>query len=58
MPPDAATRFVASARADGVDAQQVDIPFADHAFDLGPDGSLGHQAAFSVLERWVTDRVR
>lgn len=58
VPPDGATRFVAAARAAGVDAQQVDIPFADHAFDTGPDGSLGHQAAFSVLEDWVTRRAR
>ncbi|MDD7938408.1 alpha/beta hydrolase [Actinomycetospora lutea] len=58
VPPEGAAHFVASARAAGVDAQQVDIPFADHAFDVGPDGSLGHQAAFSVLADWVTRRVR
>ncbi|WP_166659755.1 alpha/beta hydrolase [Actinomycetospora succinea] len=58
VPPEGATRFVEAARAAGVDAEQVDIPFADHAFDTGPDGSLGHQAAFSTLEAWVTAQVR
>lgn len=58
VPPEGATRFVEAARAAGVDARQVDIPFADHAFDVGPDGALGHQAASSILQQWATDRVR
>lgn len=58
VPPEGATDFVEAARAAGVDAQQVDVPFADHAFDTGPDGSLGHQAAFSVLAAWAAERVR
>lgn len=57
MPPTGAERFVQAARAAGVDAQQVDVPFADHAFDVGPAGSLGRQAAWSVLQRWAGDRV-
>jgi acetyl esterase/lipase len=57
VPPGGTVRFVATARAAGVDAEQVEVPFADHAFDTGPDGSLGHQAAFSVLSRWAAGRV-
>ena len=57
VPPEGATRFLEAARAAGVDTAQADIPFADHAFDTGPDGSLGHQAAFSTLEHWVTAQV-
>lgn len=49
-------RFVAAARADGVDAGQVTIPFVDHAFDV-VDGSLGAQAAQSVLQHWAATRV-
>ena len=49
-------RFVAAARADGVDATLVTIPFADHAFDV-VDGSLGAQAAQSVLQHWAATRV-
>ncbi|MEJ2885077.1 alpha/beta hydrolase [Actinomycetospora aeridis] len=56
VPPGGATRFVEAARAAGVDAEQVDIPFADHAFDTGPDGSLGHQAASTVLAQWVREQ--
>ncbi|HSK60094.1 MAG TPA: alpha/beta hydrolase fold domain-containing protein [Actinomycetospora sp.] len=57
VPPGGAERFVEVARAAGVDAEQVDIPFADHAFDVGPAGSLGHQAATSVLEHWAAEQV-
>jgi acetyl esterase len=56
VPPGGATRLVDAARATGVDATQVDIPFADHAFDTGPDGSLGHQAGFTVLAHWVREQ--
>jgi acetyl esterase len=56
VPPEGAARFVGAARAAGVDAEQVEVPFADHAFDTGPDGSLGHQAAFSVLSDWAAGR--
>ncbi|MCD2195782.1 alpha/beta hydrolase [Actinomycetospora endophytica] len=49
-------RFVAAARAGGVDATLVTVPFADHAFDV-VDGSLGAQAASSVLRAWAAGRV-
>jgi acetyl esterase/lipase len=49
-------RFVAAARATGVDATLVTVPFADHAFDV-VDGSLGAQAATSVLQHWAATRV-
>ena len=57
VPPSGADGFVDAARAAGVPVERVDLPFADHAFDTGPDGSLGHQAAFSVLGRWAGDQV-
>lgn len=57
VPPGGAYRFVEAARRAGVDAERVAIPFADHAFDAGPLGSLGHQAAFSVIERWAAAKV-
>jgi acetyl esterase len=49
-------RFVAAARTTGVDADLVTIPFADHAFDV-VDGSLGAQAATSILAHWAATRV-
>jgi acetyl esterase/lipase len=49
-------RFAAAARADGVDATLVRVPFADHAFDV-VDGSLGAQAASSILQHWASTRV-
>ena len=49
-------RFVTAARATGVDATLVTIPFADHAFDV-VDGSLGAQAATSILAHWAAARV-
>ena len=57
VPPGGAERFVDAARAAGVDAERVDVPFADHAFDVGPAGSLGHQAGTSVLEHWAAEQV-
>ena len=49
-------RFAAAARATGVDATLVTVPFVDHAFDV-VDGSLGAQAATSVLQHWAESRV-
>ena len=49
-------RFVVAARAGGVDASLVSVPFADHAFDV-VDGSLGAQAASSILQHWASTRV-
>jgi acetyl esterase/lipase len=49
-------RFVAAARTTGVGADLVTIPFADHAFDA-VDGSLGAQAATSILAHWAATRV-
>ena len=57
VPPAGAERFVDAARAAGVDVERVEVPFADHAFDVGPAGSLGHQAAVSVIERWAGEQV-
>ncbi|PVZ15066.1 alpha/beta hydrolase [Actinomycetospora cinnamomea] len=57
VPPAGAERFVDAARVAGVAVERVDVPFADHAFDLGPAGSLGHQTAWSVLERWAGEQV-
>jgi acetyl esterase len=57
VPPAGAQRFVDAARAAGVAVDRVDVPFADHAFDIGPAGSLGHQAAWSVLAHWAGERV-
>ena len=45
-------RFVAAARARGVDTTMVELPFLDHAFDT-VDGSLGEQAARSILQHWA-----
>lgn len=49
-------RFVAAARGAGVDTTLVTVPFADHAFDA-IEGSLGSQAATSVLQHWAGSRV-
>lgn len=49
-------RFVTAARGTGVDAALVTIPFTDHAFDV-VDGSLGAQAASSVLQHWASARL-
>jgi dienelactone hydrolase len=49
-------RFAGAARSSGVDATLVTIPFVDHAFDV-VDGSLGAQAASSVLQHWASTRV-
>jgi hypothetical protein len=48
---------VSAARAAGVDAELVSVPFADHAFDTFAAGSLGHQAAFSIVENWSRAQV-
>jgi acetyl esterase len=57
VPPSGADGFVDAAQAARVPVDRVDVPFADHAFDTGPDGSLGHQASFSVLEAWAGEQV-
>ncbi|MHC1563328.1 alpha/beta hydrolase [Actinomycetospora sp. C-140] len=57
VPPGGTSRYVETAQGSGVTAERVAIPFADHAFDTGPDGSLGHQAAFSVLAHWAGGQV-
>jgi acetyl esterase/lipase len=56
VPPGGPARFVGAARAAGVRAQLVSIPYADHAFDV-VDGSLGEQAAFSITEHWVSEQI-
>ena len=57
VPPGGTSRYVDAARAAGVAVDRVAIPFADHAFDIGPDGSLGHQAASSVVAHWAGEQV-
>ena len=57
VPPASLSRFVAAARAAGVDAELVSVPFADHSFDTFAAGSLGHQAAYSISTNWAQDRV-
>jgi acetyl esterase len=44
--------FVRDARAAGVDAALVVIPFADHSFDL-TFGAIGHQIKLSVFDRFL-----
>jgi acetyl esterase len=56
VPPAGLERFVSAARATDVDATLVTIPFADHAFDV-VDGSLGAQAASTILAHWAATRV-
>ncbi|WP_433038330.1 alpha/beta hydrolase [Actinomycetospora sp. CA-053990] len=56
VPPGGPARFVHAARDVSVDARLVSIPYADHAFDQ-VDGSLGEQAAFSIVRRWADDQV-
>jgi len=47
--------FVRDARAAGVDATLLVIPFADHSFDLTFD-SIGHQIKLSVFARFLRAR--
>jgi dipeptidyl aminopeptidase/acylaminoacyl peptidase len=44
--------FVRDARAEGIDANLVVIPFADHSFDLTFD-AIGHQIKLSVFARFM-----
>lgn len=56
VPPAGPEAFVAAARAAGVDATAVTVPFANHAYDVGGVNSLGNQVRRSVSDRWLTDR--
>lgn len=56
VPPGGVARFVDAARAAGVDATLVRVPFANHAYDLLAYESLGNQLRRTVSERWLTDR--
>jgi acetyl esterase/lipase len=47
-------RFVAQARAAGVDVELVAVPYADHVFD-GRRGSIGEQAYRQLTARWLRD---
>lgn len=56
VPPAGPEAFVAAARAAGVDATLVTVPFANHAYDVGGVGSLGNQIRRTVGDRWLADR--
>jgi acetyl esterase len=53
VPPGGVTRFVDAARAAGVDATLVRVPYANHAYDTLGTGSLGNQASRSIREHWL-----
>jgi acetyl esterase len=53
VPPGGVSRFVAAARAAGVDATLVAMPYANHAYDTLGTGSLGNQASRSIREHWL-----
>ena len=53
VPPGGVSRFVAAARAAGVDATLVAMPYANHAYDTLGTGSLGNQASGSIREHWL-----
>ncbi|WP_158075601.1 alpha/beta hydrolase [Actinokineospora bangkokensis] len=46
-------RFVDVARRGGVAVTSVALPFANHAYDTGAQGSLGNQARLSVTEGFL-----
>jgi acetyl esterase len=54
VPVDGTHRFVAQARAAGVDVELVAVPYADHVFD-GRRGSIGEQAYRQLTARWLRD---
>jgi acetyl esterase len=53
VPPGGVTRFVAAARAAGVEATLVPVPYANHAYDIFGTGSLGNQASRTIREHWL-----
>jgi acetyl esterase/lipase len=55
VPPGGVSRFVAAARAAGVDASLVAMPYANHAYDTLGTGSLGNQASRSIREHWLDE---
>jgi acetyl esterase/lipase len=54
VPVDGTRRFVAQARAAGVDVELVTVPYADHVFD-GRRGSIGEQAYRQLTAGWLRD---
>ncbi|MDL5156726.1 alpha/beta hydrolase [Actinomycetospora termitidis] len=56
VPPDGVAAFVDAARATGVDATLVRIPYANHAYDIGGVSSLGNQVRRSVSQAWLGAR--
>ncbi len=54
VPPGGVTGFVDQARAAGVDATLVPLPYANHAYDTLGTGSLGNQARRTISEHWLT----
>ncbi|HEY2224326.1 alpha/beta hydrolase [Actinomycetospora sp.] len=54
VPPGGVERFVDQARAAGVDATLVRLPYANHAYDILGTGSLGNQARRTISEHWLT----
>ncbi|MCD2196598.1 alpha/beta hydrolase [Actinomycetospora endophytica] len=55
VPPGGVERFVDQARAAGVDATLVRMPYANHAYDTLGTGSLGNQARLTISEHWLAD---
>jgi acetyl esterase len=55
VPPGGVDRFVDQARAAGVDATLVQLPYANHAYDTLGTGSLGSQARRTISEHWLTE---
>jgi acetyl esterase len=53
VPPGGVDRFVEQARAAGVDATLVSMPYANHAYDTLGTGSLGNQARLTISEHWL-----
>lgn len=55
VPPGGVERFVDQARAAGVDATLVRMPYANHAYDTLGTGSLGNQARRTISEHWLSE---
>ena len=49
--------FAEEARRAGVDVTVATLPFANHAYDTGAQGSLGNQARLSVTAAWLDRHV-
>ncbi|WP_156758165.1 alpha/beta hydrolase [Actinokineospora pegani] len=57
VPPAGVRDFADRATRAGVDTTLVELPFANHAYDTGAQGSLGNQARLTITENWLRTRV-